>query len=227
MTIEELNKLIKEELDAFFEADGEEGSDDIEVTTDEPEEGGEDDALDTLRQIYNMLKPMVEPEEEEEPEIDMEEPEAEEEGGEEEEEELDEAVDNHTFFKGDNVNRTTVKAKDVQGTREKASLKEGFDGATRFQKLAGLITESDIKKKLSLNENVAEKLIKVYKSEISSAKASDELDIIPALKKGITRLEKGEDPKKVNTATAKNVARIQGESDWDEFARIYMDKAKK
>ena len=147
MTIEELNKLIKEELDAFFEADGEEGSDDIEVTTDEPEEGGEDDALDTLRQIYNMLKPMVEPEEEEEPEIDMEEPEAEEEGGEEEEEELDEAVDNHTFFKGDNVNRTTVKAKDVQGTREKASLKEGFDGATRFQKLAGLITESDIKKK--------------------------------------------------------------------------------
>ena len=55
-----------------------------------------------------------------------------------EEEELDEAVDNHTFFRGDNVGRTVVKAKDVQGTREKASLKEGFDGAARFQKLANI-----------------------------------------------------------------------------------------
>ena len=149
MTIEELNKLIKEELDAFFEAEDEEvetpeadGDDDIEVTTDEPAEG--EDALDTLRQIYDMLKPLVEPEEEE-PEIDMEEPEGEEEEGEEaeeeggeEEEELDEAVDNHTFFRGDNVGRTVVKAKDVQGTREKASLKEGFDGAARFQKLANI-----------------------------------------------------------------------------------------
>jgi len=146
MTIEELNKLIKEELDAFFEAEDEEvevpeadGDDDIEVTTDEPAEG--DEALDTLRQIYDMLKPMVEPEEEE-PEMDEEEPEeeegeeAEEEG--DEEETVDEAVDNHTFFRGDNVGRTVVKAKDVQGTREKASLKEGFDGAARFQKLANI-----------------------------------------------------------------------------------------
>jgi len=152
MTIEELNKLIKEELDAFFEAEDEEveapeadGDDDIEVTTDEPAE--EDDALDTLRQIYDMLKPLVEPEAEEEP-VEDEEP-AEDEGeeeegeeaeeeGEEEEEELDEAVDNHTFFRGDNVGRTVVKAKDVQGTREKASLKEGFDGAARFKKLANI-----------------------------------------------------------------------------------------
>ena len=143
MTIEELNKLIKEELDAFFEAEEgeEEGGDEIEVTTDEPEEEG-DAALDTLRQIYDMLKPMVEPEEEEEPEMDLEEPEGEEEAeGEEEEgeeEAVDEAVDNHTFFRGDNVSRTVVKAKDVQGTREKASLKEGFDGASRFQKLANI-----------------------------------------------------------------------------------------
>ena len=148
MTIEELNKLIKEELDAFFEAEDEEvetpeadGDDDIEVTTDEPAEG--DEALDTLRQIYDMLKPIVEPEGEmEEPEMDEEEPEeeegeeAEEEG--DEEETVDEAVDNHTFFRGDNVGRTVVKAKDVQGTREKASLKEGFDGAARFQKLANI-----------------------------------------------------------------------------------------
>ena len=105
MTIEELNKLIKEELDAFFEAEDEEvedmeapegdGDDDIEVTTDEPAE--EDDALDTLRQIYNMLKPMVEPEMEEEPEMDMdmgdeEEPADEEPADEEGEEEVEEAV---------------------------------------------------------------------------------------------------------------------------------------
>ena len=149
MTIEELNKLIKEELDAFFEAEDEEveapeadGDDDIEVTTDEPAE--EDEALDTLRQIYDMLKPMVEPEDEMgEPEMDEEEPEEEEgeeaeEEGDDEEETVDEAVDNHTFFRGDNVGRTVVKAKDVQGTREKASLKEGFDGAARFQKLANI-----------------------------------------------------------------------------------------
>jgi len=149
MTIEELNKLIKEELDAFFEAEDEEveapeadGDDDIEVTTDEPAE--EDEALDTLRQIYDMLKPMVEPEDEMgEPEMDEEEPEEEEgeeaeEEGDDEEETVDEAVDNHTFFRGDNVGRTVVKAKDVQGTREKSSLKEGFDGAARFQKLANI-----------------------------------------------------------------------------------------
>ena len=148
MTIEELNKLIREELDAFLEAEDEEveapeadGDDEIEVTTDEPAE--EDDALATLKQIYDMLKPVVEPEEE--PEMDEEEPEEEEaegeeadEEGEEEEETVDEAVDNHTFFRGDNVGRTFVKAKDVQGTREKASLKEGFDGAARFQKLANI-----------------------------------------------------------------------------------------
>ena len=141
MTIEELNKLIKEELNAFLEAEDDDvdAGDDIEVTTDEPEEG--EDALDTLKQIYDMLKPLVEPEAEEEPEMDMDEPEEdlEDEGGEEEEEEeLDEAVDNHTFFRGDNVNRTTVKAKDVQGTREKASLKEGFEGAARLKKLANI-----------------------------------------------------------------------------------------
>ena len=56
----------------------------------------------------------------------------------EEEETVDEAVDNHTFFRGDNVGRTVVKAKDVQGTREKASLKESFDGAARFKKLANI-----------------------------------------------------------------------------------------
>ncbi len=148
MNIKELNKLIQEELAAYlnedqtdevYMEDGEDGGDDIEVTTDEPEE---EDALDTLRQIFDMLKPIVEPEGEEEPEMDMEEPEEEEEGEAEEEggeeEDLDEVVDNHTFFRGDNVNRVVPKAKDVQGTREKASLKEGFEGAARLKKLANI-----------------------------------------------------------------------------------------
>jgi len=64
MTIEELNKLIKEELEAYLSE--EEGDDEVKVTTDEPDEDNE--AMDTLRQIFNMLKPVVEPEE---PEMDM------------------------------------------------------------------------------------------------------------------------------------------------------------
>lgn len=139
MTIEELNKLIKEELDAFFNENEEEevdaeGGDDIEVTTDEPaeEEGGE--ALDTLRQIYDMLKPLVEPEAEEES-VEDEEP-AEEEGEEEEEEAMDEAVDNHTFFRADNANRVRPEAKDVQGRKEKVN--ESADATARFKKLANI-----------------------------------------------------------------------------------------
>ena len=137
MTIEELNKIIQEELKAYLNEEevDTEGGDDIEVTTDEPEEGGEDEALDTLRQIYNMLKPMVEPEEEEEPEMDMEEP-AEDEGeepAEDEEEAVDEAVDNHTFFRGDNANRVRPEAKDVQGRREKVN-----ESVARFKKLANI-----------------------------------------------------------------------------------------
>ena len=138
MTIEELNKLIKEELDAFFEAEDEEvdaeGGDDIEVTTDEPAEEEGDGALDTLRQIYDMLKPLVEPEAEEEP-VEDEEP-AEEEGEEEEEEAMDEAVDNHTFFRADNANRVRPEAKDVQGRKEKVN--ESADATARFKKLANI-----------------------------------------------------------------------------------------
>jgi hypothetical protein len=263
MTIEELNKLIAEELKAYLNENEDEdmdtpeadGDDDIEVTTDEPDVEDGEEAMDLLRQIYDMIRPQVEPEGEEEPEMDMDMGD-EEEGGDddgEEEEELEEgvlneslyvtaeelqttlelaqqfgftspeafhkallaatgpafltiivlaqlahngvkavipklgkaikglkanagkkdvasgvvdedeggeasiedmvdtlntklqkianvreAVDNHTFFRGDNVGRTVVKAKDVQGTREKASLKEGFDGASRFQKLANI-----------------------------------------------------------------------------------------
>jgi hypothetical protein len=60
MNIKELNKLIKEELDAFLENEDEADSTDdngISVTTDEPDE--EEDPLALLRQIYDMLKPVV------------------------------------------------------------------------------------------------------------------------------------------------------------------------
>jgi len=140
MTIEELNKLIQEELKAYLDEDQtdeayhEDGDDDIEVTTDEPEESGEDEALDTLRQIYNMLKPMVEPEEEEEPEMDMDDEESTDEEG--EEEEMEEAVDNHTFFRADNANRVRPEAKDVQGRKEKVN--ESADATARFKKLANI-----------------------------------------------------------------------------------------
>jgi len=148
MTIEELNKLIKEELSAFFEAEDDDmdAGDDIEVTTDEPAVEDGDEALDTLRQIFNMLKPLVEPEEEEVEDIEDEETEDEEIGdGEDDEEDLDEAVDNHTFFRGDNANRVRPEAKDVQGRREKVneSVEKTTEEAPntisdRFQKLANI-----------------------------------------------------------------------------------------
>jgi len=135
MTIEELNKLIQEELKAYLNEEqtdeaymeDEDGDDDIEVTTDEPAE--EDDALDTLRQIYDMLKPLVEPEAEEEP-VEDEEP-AEDEG-EEEEEEMDEAV-GYPNYKADQVQKVKADADDVN-----QSLNESVDATARFKKLANI-----------------------------------------------------------------------------------------
>ena len=122
MTIKELNKLIKEELDAFMQNEDEmddamDVGDDIEVTTDEPEE--EDDALSTLKQIYDMLKPLVEPEEEIEDEGDMEDIEGDDNEGEDLDDEADEA--------------------DEDMKEETNSLNESFDGAARFKKLANII----------------------------------------------------------------------------------------
>jgi len=133
MTIKELNKLIKEELDAFMQEDEEDTSmdmgDDIEVTTDEPE--AEEDPLDLLRQIYDMLKPIVDNEEEMGDEGDMEdmedmesgeEEEAEDEG--EEEEEVDEEM----------------KAKKKDDVDENLnSLNESKQLRSRFKKLANII----------------------------------------------------------------------------------------
>ena len=126
MTIKELNKLIKEELDAFMQEDEEDApmdmgdndmGDDIEVTTDEPE--AEEDPLDLLRQIFDMLKPIVEPEGEMGDEGDMEDMESEEEDEEGNGDDEDEA--------------------DEDMKEETNSLNESFDGAARFKKLANII----------------------------------------------------------------------------------------
>ena len=137
MTIKELNKLIKEELDTFLneeqtdEAYHEDGSDDIEVTTDEPEEGGEDEALDTLRQIFNMLKPIVEPEDDEDEEdVDLEN--ADEEGEESEEEPVDENLD-HPNYRADYVKDVAHDAEKIKG-----GLNESVDTTARFKKLANI-----------------------------------------------------------------------------------------
>ena len=123
MTIKELNKLIKEELDAFMQEDEMDDSmdagDDIEVTTDEPE--AEEDPLATLKQIYDMLKPIVEPEEEVEDE----------EGDGDEEDEGDEA--------DEDMKEEMKDEKDEDMKEETNSLNESFDGAARFKKLANII----------------------------------------------------------------------------------------
>ena len=139
MTIEELNKIIQEELKAYLnegqtdEAYMEDGDDDIEVTTDEPEEGGEEGALDTLKQIYDMLKPMVEPEEEEEPEMDADDEPADEEGeeepAEEEAEEVEEAV-GYSNHRADQISKVKADADDVN-----TKLNESV---ARFKKLANI-----------------------------------------------------------------------------------------
>lgn len=150
MTIKELNKLIKEELDAFMQEDEMDDSmdvgDDIEVTTDEPE--AEEDPLATLKQIYDMLKPIVEPEGEvedfegEEEDLEGEE-EVEDEGdegdeddvdeGKKDEDEIDENLD-HPNYRADYIKDVAYNAEKIKG-----GLNESFDGADRFKKLANII----------------------------------------------------------------------------------------
>ena len=152
MTIKELNKLIKEELDAFMQEDEMDDSmdvgDDIEVTTDEPE--AEEDPLATLKQIYDMLKPIVEPEEEVEDfggeeegeDLDGEE-EVEDEGDEGDEDDVDEGkkdedeIDenlSHPNYRADYIKDVAYNAEKIKG-----GLNESFDGADRFKKLANII----------------------------------------------------------------------------------------
>ena len=89
----------------------------------------------------------------------------------------------------------------------------------------GRIHLKEVNEDINYDENLSQNLIKVYEDEIESLMASDEDDVVPALKMGIASLQRGEDPNKVNIATAKKVAQIQGEFDFDEFARIYMNNA--
>ena len=153
MTIEELNKLIKEELDAYLGEDEEDGGDDIKVTTDEPEDKG-DEALDTLRQIFNMLKPLVDPEEE--PEMDMDdegemgdEDEADEDMKEGKDDEKDEDMkegkddEKDEDMKKENMDHPNYRAdyvKDVAHNAEKikGGLNESVDSVARFKKLANI-----------------------------------------------------------------------------------------
>ena len=132
MTIEELNKLIKEELEAYLGE--EEGGDDIEVTTDEPE-AKDDEALDTLRQIFNMLKPIVEPEGDEEPEMDMDSDEGEEDMEDEADEDMNEGKDDE---KDEDMKEGKDDEKDEDMKEETNSLNESFDQLARFKKLANI-----------------------------------------------------------------------------------------
>ena len=133
MTIKELNKLIKEELDAFMQEDEMDDSmdmgDDIEVTTDEPAVNSGDEAMETLRQIYDMLKPVVEPEEAEvEPE----------DAGGEEDEELDDAddVDEAVGYPNHRADQISKVKQDADTINK--GLNESFDASDRFKKLANI-----------------------------------------------------------------------------------------
>jgi hypothetical protein len=141
MTIEELNKLIKEELEAYLGEDEEDGGDDIEVTTDEPEEK-EEEALSTLRQIFDMLKPIVEPEEE--PEMDMDdegemddEDEADEDMKEGKDDEKDEDMKKEAVgypnYRADQISKVKADATDVN-----QGLNESVDMTARWKKLANI-----------------------------------------------------------------------------------------
>ena len=139
MTIEELNKIIQEELKAYLNEEqtdeavhGEDGDDDIEVTTDEPDVADGGEAMDTLKQIYDMLRPIVEPEGDEAMDMDMdgEEAPADDEAADEEpEEEMDEAV-GYPNHRADQISKVTHNAEDInQGLNESVA---------RFKKLANI-----------------------------------------------------------------------------------------
>ena len=127
MTIEELNKLIKEELNSFLNENEEEGGDDIEVTTDEPAAETGEEAMDLLRQIYDMIKPEVESEEgEEEPEMDMDDKEG------EEGEEIEEGVLSESGF-------TDLFEPAVRGMMDGDKIKLAIDNLLVAKMAAGMI----------------------------------------------------------------------------------------
>ena len=99
------------------------------------------------------------------------------------------------------------------------------ESTLRMQKLAGLITESDIKKKLILKENISpEALIKVYQDEIKAAKENEQDDEIPAYKKGIEMLKKGGKPEEVNDKVQGLIIKLTGERG---DPSVFLNKARK
>ena len=74
---------------------------------------------------------------------------------------------------------------------------------------------------------LAKNLIKQYKIEISNNKKSNEEELNPAFRMGIKRLEKGNDPKKVNNAVAVAITKINSEPDTGGMAAAMMKAAKK
>ena len=140
MKLEELKKMIKEELDAFV------NEVDVDVDTDEMNDmdGGDNESMDTLRKIYDMLKPMFDKEEmgdeEEMKEEDMDEDMMDEVKGDEdkmEEADLEEA--SSTGF-GDAGAKNT-SGKDAGYTPAKTTKGDGklHESVKRFQKLANII----------------------------------------------------------------------------------------
>ena len=140
MKLEELKKMIKEELDAFV------NEVDVDVDIDEMNDmdGGDNESMDTLRKIYDMLKPMFDKEEmgdeEEMKEADMDEDMMDEVKGDEdkmEEADLEEA--SSTGF-GDAGAKNT-SGKDVGYTPAKTTKGDGklHESVKRFQKLANII----------------------------------------------------------------------------------------
>jgi len=114
MTIEELNKLIKEELEAYLGEDEEDGGDDIEVTTDEPElddEGEDDDEeLDEGKDDKEEVKKE----------------------GKDDEDEKNEAV-GYPNYSADQIGKVKADVTDVN-----KGLNESVDVAARWKKLANI-----------------------------------------------------------------------------------------
>ena len=144
MKLEELKKMIKEELDAFV------NEVDVDVDTDEMNDmdGGDNESMDTLRKIYDMLKPMFDKEEmgdeEEMKEADMDEDmmdEVKDDDKKMDEAELEERASQGfgdagaKNTSGKDVGYTPAKTTKGDGKlhEEKSSLQE------RFQKLANII----------------------------------------------------------------------------------------
>ena len=151
MTLKELQKLIKEEFDALTqEAEG----DDLDVNVDSDEVEGDDKSMDTLRKIYDMLKPMFDEEGEMGDDMDK-----------DMDEDMNEDMDEDMMEAKEDDDKKMEEVKDDKEKMEEADLEEragqGFgdpgnkktsgtnvgyktvgtlsEGAKRFQKLANII----------------------------------------------------------------------------------------